>query len=287
MNKWKQIACLLLAGIFFLGCGKSSSKRISIGLVDGWAEGTAMTNVAQAYLAEKGYHVVMQKATVNMLLASMDNGDTDVYMDVWLPTTHGEKVKPFPNLENVGVNYNEARSGLVVPEYVDINSIEELNAHADKFNHRIVGIERGSGIVTHTDDAIEAYKLDFEQLNSSTVAMAAELSQAIEQKQWIVVTGWQPHWLFGRYKLKFLDDPKNVYGEAEHLDTYVRQGFAQDFPEVYHFLQNVTFDSETMAKLLTKMESGRNKEKIAKEWINENRALLDTWWPENSPQNSN
>lgn len=262
----------------FGNCGGRIGKRISMGMVEGWAEGNAMTLVTKEYLTEKGYLVVTHKAAPNLLLASMDNGDTDVFMNVWLPTTHGDKVAPFDHIKSAGMNYDGARLGLVVPKYVDINSIEELNEHKDKFGGRIVGIERGSGMATYTDTVLMEYNLDYRQLNSSMVAMASELDKAIGEKRWIVVTAWQPHWLFGRYDVKFLEDPKKVYGDTEHIETYVRDDFEKDYPEVYNYFQHAFFEDEILSKLLTRMEESKNEKETAREWVEENRTLLDSWW---------
>ncbi|WP_246162447.1 glycine betaine ABC transporter substrate-binding protein [Sphingobacterium phlebotomi] len=270
---------LMIVTCFCLfGCGDHLTKRISMGMVEGWAEGNAMTTVAQEYLKEKGYHIVIHKAAPNLLLASMDNGDTDIFMNVWLPKTHGDKIAPFHNIQSVATNYEGALLGLVVPDYVEINSIEELNANIDRFDGKIMGIERGTGMAIYTDSVILAYDLNFRQLNSSMVAMAAELNKAINENRWIVVTAWQPHWLFGRFNLKFLEDPKKIYGEVEHIETFVRQDFDQDFPEVYRFFQHAFFDEEIMADLLTKMEASKNQKETAKKWIQQNRSMLDAWW---------
>jgi glycine betaine/proline transport system substrate-binding protein len=39
--------------------------------------------------------------------------------------------------------FSEGTTGLVVPAYVTINSIEELNANKDKFKGEIIGIGGG------------------------------------------------------------------------------------------------------------------------------------------------
>ena len=70
--------------LVFGSCGGRIGKRISMGMVEGWAEGNAMTLVTKEYLTQKGYLVVTHKAAPNLLLPSMDNGDTDVFMNVWL-----------------------------------------------------------------------------------------------------------------------------------------------------------------------------------------------------------
>ena len=106
---------------------------------------------------------------------------------------------------------------------MDINSIEELNEHVDDFGGRIVGIDGGAGIMLATEQAIEDYGLGLELLESSDMAMTAALVDAYMEEEWIVVTGWTPHWKFARYDLKFLEDPRGIYGGAE--DSIVaRQG---------------------------------------------------------------
>lgn len=258
-----------------------NSKYITIGMVDGWAEDVAMTHVAKAILDKEGYHVIIQKASTDMILASMNNEDTDLFMGVWLPYTHAKKLAKFPGLTHLGTNYDNGRIGLVVPEYVPVNSIEELNQHKDQFNQRIIGIEKGAGLTTGTDKAIVDYQLDYQQINSSTIAMITELQNAIQRKEWIVVTGWQPHWMFGKMKLKFLDDPKKIFGEAEQIKTYSRKSFAKDHPELAKFFSKVHFDDENMSDLLMKMEQSKNKEATAKEWVEDHSELVQLWLDKN------
>ncbi|MCQ9636945.1 glycine betaine ABC transporter substrate-binding protein [Chryseobacterium sp. WG23] len=258
-----------------------NSKYITIGMVDGWAEDVAMTHVAKAILDQQGYHVIIQKASTDMILASMNNEDTDIFMGVWLPYTHAKKVAKFPGLINMGTNYDSGRIGLVVPEYIPVTSIEELNQHKDQFNHRIIGIEKGAGLTSGTDQAIIDYKLDYKQINSSTIAMITELQNAIQRKQWIVVAGWQPHWMFGKMKLKFLNDPKKTFGEAEQIKTYARKSFGKDHPELAKFFSKLHFDDEHMADLLIKMEHSKNKEATAIKWMEEHPEVVKLWLDKN------
>ncbi|MCS3868539.1 ABC-type proline/glycine betaine transport system substrate-binding protein [Chryseobacterium ginsenosidimutans] len=71
-------------------------------MVDGWAEDIAMTHVAKAILDKQGYHIIIQKASADMILASMNNEDTDLFMGVWLPHTHAAKIAKFPELTELG-----------------------------------------------------------------------------------------------------------------------------------------------------------------------------------------
>lgn len=282
-----KIKVLLLAVIALMAfsCKNSkknssadSSKEITIGYVDGWAEGVAMTYISKAILEKNGYEVKTQKAAVDLIFASLSNGDTDAFMDTWLPVTHGSKVKKFEGkIESLGVNYNNAKIGLVVPKYVTVNSIDELNANAAKFNNQIIGIEKGAGLTAKTDKVVEEYNLTLKQLNSSSIAMLTELKKAIDKNEWIVVAGWAPHWKFGRYELKFLEDPKGVYGSAENIETYARKGFKEEDPFAANYFAKFSLTGDQMGKLLLDMENAEDKEEAAKIWVNANQDLVNSW----------
>lgn len=95
-------------------------------------------------------------------------------MDVWMPVTMEDYMKQYGDkLEVIGDIYDGARIGLVVPDYVTINSIEELNAEKERFSGQIVGIDAGAGIMKATDQAIKDYGLDYKLMTSSGPAMTA------------------------------------------------------------------------------------------------------------------
>jgi len=168
----------------------------------------------------------------------------------------------------------------MVSEYVEIDSITELNENADAFGGQIVGIDAGAGIMAATQDAIEVYELDYTLLESSDATMTAELRTAIQNEEWIVVTGWTPHWKFAEFELKFLDDPEDVYGGEETINTVTRQGFAQDNPRVQSFLENFFMTDEQLGSLIANMEDGGYNDQSAQQWIQENRDVVDQWLAE-------
>ena len=56
--------------------------------------------------------------------------------------------------------------------------------------------------------------------SSSTGAMTTALDQAIKNKEDIIVTGWSPHWMFSKYDLKYLKDPKGTMGRQGSYPHY-------------------------------------------------------------------
>jgi glycine betaine/proline transport system substrate-binding protein len=132
--------------------------------------------------------------------------------------------------------------------YVTINSIEELNAK-DKFKGEIIGIG-GAGIHANTVKAIDLYGLDYEQITSSGPAMVASLDKAIRDKEWIVVTGWKPHFKWSQNDLKYLKDPKGVYPK-DACTIISRRGFEADQPEAATFQKNFNLEEGQLADLMT------------------------------------
>ena len=131
-------------------------------------------------------------------------------MDAWLQLTHADYIRKYgDNLEALGVAYKNARMGLVVPSYVTIRSIEELNEYKEKFRNEIIGIDVGAGLMNETERVIREYPVELTLKPSMGATMVSFLQKSIENKEWIVVTGWTPHWMFSRYDLKFLDDLQN------------------------------------------------------------------------------
>lgn len=129
--------------------------------------------------------------------------------------------------------------GLVVPSYVTIRSIEELNEHKEKFRNEIIGIDVGAGLMNETERVIREYPVELTLKPSSGATMVAFLQKSIENKEWIVVTGWTPHWMFSRYDLKFLDDPQNSTAMPNRFRLWQPKAFLTKirmqplFPELF------------------------------------------------------
>ena len=271
---------ILTLSLFSAGCTgtETEAKEVSIGYVT-WDCAIASSNVMKQVFEEAGYDVEMAAVDAGPLFQALASGDVDFTTTGWLPHTHAHYWEQYGDqIDYVNENIpGAARIGLVVPTYVTIDSIEEMNDVSDQFDGRIVGIEPGAGIMTRTEQAIDEYDLNYELVASSSAGMAAELSSAISGEEWVVVTGWSPHWKFGRFDLKFLEDPKGVYGGAEDVVTLARQGLAEDDPEAYAILERFEWTAEDIALVMTDIEGGMSEEEAAQKWIDANRDKVDVW----------
>ncbi|MFO7728588.1 MAG: glycine betaine ABC transporter substrate-binding protein [Desulfonatronovibrio sp.] len=245
-----------------------------------WDCAVASTYVVQAVLQEKlDYNVEVLPVSAAAMWQALATGDADAMVTAWLPVTHAdymERVKD--DVEQVNIVSHGAKIGLVVPEYVTIDSIEEMNENADKFDNRIVGIDPGAGIMGRTEAVIEEYNLtDIELVEGSGATMAAALQDAVKNEEWVAVTGWSPHWKFGRWDLKYLEDPKGVYGEEEYIATIVRDDLKEDMPEVYNFLENFSWTQNQMAQVMVWNQEGSDPYESAKRFIDENPEMVNEW----------
>ncbi len=274
------IAFLALCLAFLPANSQAGKEKVKLAYVE-WDCATASTNVAAAVLQEKmGYNVEILPVSAAAMWQAVASGDVDAMVTAWLPVTHKtyyDKLKD--EVVNVGHLATGAKIGLVVPDYVPIDSIGEMEKHADKFNNRIVGIDPGAGVMMLTEKAIKEYGLeDFSLVEGSSATMAAALSDSIRRDEWVAVTGWAPHWKFGRWDLKFLKDPQDVYGGAENIDKIVRQGLEKDMPKVYGFFKRMHWDLSTMQKLMAKnQKEGADPYENAKLFIQENPDLVNKW----------
>ena len=282
MKSMRLLGILLTALLIFTACGgEKTKKQLSIAYAN-WAEGIAVTHLTKAIFEEQGYEVKLQNADIAPIFASLSRGKVDIFMDIWMPVTHADYLNQYSeNLDSIGTIYNKARIGLVVPEYVTINSIEELNDNKKKFSGQVIGIDAGAGIMKATEKAIDDYKLEYKLLTSSGPGMTASLKKAIEQGKWIVVTGWTPHWMFDRFKLKILEDPKKVYGEAETIQIASRKDFGTEDEFAATLLGNIHLTDKQISSLMTAMEETLTTEDdAAQEWLEKNRELVNSWIPQ-------
>ena len=273
-----------------------AEKKIVKIAYEEWSSEIASTNLVKAVIREKlGYKCIIKRLSVTDMYEAISNGSQDAMLAAWLPgqTSYYEKYKG--RFVDVGPNLEGGRLGLVVPQvsstwllaqdgqstepYMKIDSIEEIKDHYDEFNGKIIGIESDSGMMTiMREKLIPAYSLeDFELIPGTEVSMTAELANAIKKRKWIVVLGWTPHWKFGRWKLKFLDDPKNIWGSGESIHTLVRKGLKTDMPDVYKFLDTFYWKPEEMEQLLLWNEMGGDPYDNAKRWIRSNPKRVEAW----------
>ncbi|MDD4749101.1 MAG: glycine betaine ABC transporter substrate-binding protein [Methanosarcinaceae archaeon] len=260
------------------GPGSEYEDEITIGYVL-WDGEIASTNVIQQVLQQAGYkNVEIMHVDAGPLYHGLAKGEFDFTTSAWLPQTHihywekyGDQIDP------VGINLKNCRIGLVVPPYVEVSSIEELNANKELFEGEIIGIDPGAGVMDLTETAIDEYGLDMELTASSNMGMAAALELAIESKEPVVVTLWSPHWAFNRWDLEYLEDPKGVYGKSDNAETLARKGLKEDMPKLYSILERFEWNHDDIESVMMDIENDTAPDEAAAKWIENNPDKVQEW----------
>jgi len=290
MNKLNTILCagIGLSALLMTGCNPktaSTGKEANLVYVN-WAEGVAYTHLAQIVLEEKmGYVVEITAADVAPGYTAVAQGSHDAFMECW-PGLHKDYLERYAeDIVSLGVVYEGTETGLAVPAYVTIDKISELKDAADKFDGTITGIDAGAGIMKKTEgELIPNYGLEgsMELMASSGPAMTAALSDAYKNKEWIVVTAWRPHWMFGRFDMKFLEqDPDNIIWESGNIEIIGRADLEADKPELAQFLKNMYLtDAELSDLMLQVKESDEDVSVVAKQWMEANEDVVSDWIPQ-------
>lgn len=288
----KQIQRLLLLSIILAvlaACGSADenessgnkdtdSTTIDMGQIN-WAENIAVTNMWKVILAEHGYDVEFHVLDIGTTMEALANDELDIGMEIWLPIQDASYLENYQDKVDFSEEtwYDNAKVGLVVPDYVDIDSVDELNDHVDLFEGEIVGFDPGAGTMEVTEDLLDVYDLNYELLPSSEPAMITEIKEAIKNEEPIVSPLWSPHRIFSEVDLKYLDDPEEVYGGVEKIHHATRHGFTEDFPEVDEWFKNWKMDDDDIGSLMSYVAEAEEPIDGATKWVEENEDLVAEW----------
>lgn len=239
------LAAAIAAGFATAAFAQDNAKTIKLGWA-AWSDAEFVTKLAAKVIEDKlGSKVELVQTDVAPLYQGVSRGDLDAMMMAWLPETHADYFKRVEDkVETLGSVYEGAKLGWVVPAYVPqdaINSIEDLKKDdvQEKLGATVQGIDPGAGLTRLSEAAIKEYGLDYKLQISSEAGMLTTVDRDMRSEKWFVATAWSPHWMFGKYKLRYIDDPKGALGAAEHVDVLARKGFKEDNPDAAAFLSRM------------------------------------------------
>lgn len=281
MKNWLRI---IIIGLVVSTAHAADKAPLRIGWT-AWSDAEAVTKLAAKIIETRlNQPVKLVLLDIGIQYQGLANGDIDAMLMAWLPLTH----KPYMDklgdqVVNLGPLYTRARLGWVVPDYIprdQLNSIEDLKDRkvARKLSQQIHGIDPGAGLMQASEQAFKEYGLKrYRLISSSGAGMTAALSRAIKRKKWIVVTGWSPHWMFARWKLRYLQDPKGSLGGRERIHALVRKDFYQDFPvEVSEFLSRMFIPLEELEAIMAQANDS-SYEQAVEAYIKQHPRTVDYW----------
>ena len=235
---------------------QAAQGPVRIGWVN-WSDAEITAKLAQVAIEDQlKLPVKLVQADIGIQFQAMANGSIDLIPMVWLPTTHAVFVdKHKDRLTDLGVLY-EGKLGMAVPESVpqsELSSIEDLKKPEvrAKLDGKILSSEVGNGQYKLTEKAFDVYQLKgYKIVASSEVGMLTEMDRNLKRGKWSVINAWSPHWMFSKWKLRYLDDPKGVFGTAEQIHAMARKEFSAEYPQVATFFAHYHLPAGDLQQLM-------------------------------------
>lgn len=284
MKKIASGIAIALSVMLIAGCASENEKSadekdetaknevITFG-VPPWTSTIPPTTIASLIIQDMGYETDEVKAEAGAVYTGMSRGDIDVNMDAWFPAQKHYVEKYSDSIEDIGVSYEEAASGFVVPEYMkEINDVGDLRGKEEMFDNEILSIGKGDPATENINKVIDGYGLDIEQLHSSEGAMMAEAIRKMQKEEPVVFYGWRPHTIFNKFDLKILTNTETPeWFRDSSVNVVVNKELEEKAPEVYQFLTNWSIPLEDLEEMISEIDDDGDAEKLAREWIDNNQ----------------
>lgn len=280
----KSKGLALAAALVFAASSAHASARpdVIIGWTT-WGDAEVVSKMA-AIILQQGMKkdVELTLADISVQYRGVADGDLDAMLMSWQPLTHEAYMARYGDrLEDLGTIYEGANLGLAIPASIPVSEVASI-ADLKKpevmatFGGQIQGISPNAGITGMTRKAMDAYGLDYELLSGTGPKMAMEIGKAIKKDEGIIATAWRPHWKWAKYDLRYLEDPKGVFGGSESVHAMATKGFSARQPEIAAFLKRMDLSVADVEALMLAARNTSHREAIY-DWINANPERVQFW----------
>ncbi|MBY5330733.1 glycine betaine ABC transporter substrate-binding protein [Rhizobium leguminosarum] len=273
---WKALCAAAMVGMTMTSA-QAEEKSITIGTMS-WEDLTPITGITKKVLEDKGYTVkVVPFSEWGIAYAALTKGDIQMLASQtdYVAQDYWDKNKN--RLEKISPVSHGLFQGVAVPKYVPIDSMEQLNENADKFGGKIVGIEPGSGLMRDTSNSVKDYDLKLQLVEGSTAAMTAALKSAVDRKEWIAVTIWEPSWMMQKYDVKFLQDPKGVFPPPQSYYWIGKKGFSADYPHAREVIASIYVPLADITAMNSAVNDGKTMDEAIAAWTESHADLIKRW----------
>ncbi|MCA1715776.1 MAG: glycine betaine ABC transporter substrate-binding protein, partial [Actinobacteria bacterium] len=270
---------LVVVALLAAGCGGDGGKTLEIADI-GWTENTAISALTKVLLEEElGYErVTVNTSDLDSVYKGVAGGNLDAFQDVWLPNQQDLLGSVEEDVELLGPWYQgQTKQGIGVPSYMDATSLDQLT---ESETDLLLGIEPSSVVMEIvSEEVIPAYDLDQKLVEASTQGMLAEVEARYESREDFAFVAWSPHWMNQRYDFRYLEDPKDAFGELNNpakILMVVNEDLSRNDPVAYAFMEAVTLTEEQVNDLESTINEVDDPLEGARRWAREH---LEVWQP--------
>jgi glycine betaine/proline transport system substrate-binding protein len=276
------ILALVLGALALTGCGSLGQNKGLLLANIGWDENVAVSNLTKVLLEDElGYESVEIRTQDDLDATYRDvaSGEVDAFQDVWLPNQEALLDQVAEDVEHLDPWFlGKTKQGMAVPAYMDVRSIDQLNGTDAQF---ILGIEPSSVMMQEVgQEVIPAYGLEQKLVTAPTAGMLDEVERLYTSRDEFVFLAWSPHWMNQRYKIRYLEDPKDAMGptnDPAECSTIVRGGLREGDPVAYAFMDALELTEVQINGLEYMINQEDDPLAGARRWASENREVVRPW----------
>jgi glycine betaine/proline transport system substrate-binding protein len=273
---------LVVGALLTAGCGGGGDGGKTLDIADiGWTENTAISSLTKVLLEDElGYEEVpTHKSELDSVFEGVAEGDLDAFQDVWLPNQQDLLGSVEDDVELLGPWYQgQTEQGIAVPSYMDATSLDQLTESEAEL---LLGIEPSSVVMEIvSEEVIPAYGLDQKLVEASTDGMLAEIENRYDSREDFAFVAWSPHWMNQRYDLRYLEDPKDAFGELNNpakILMIVNEDLSGEDPVAYAFMDTLTLDEEQLNNLESTINEAGDPLEGARRWAQEHPEVWQPW----------
>lgn len=255
----------------------------------GWADITSTNAMLGVVLDALGYEQKVETLSVPITFESLKNRQIDLFLGNWMPAQQ-RFVKPLTEAGDLVVvkeNLTGIRFTLAVPDYVAAGGVKDfadLAKNADKFDHKIYGIEPGAPANQNIQKMIDADDFGLKGwtvVESSEQAMLSQVDRAKRSKGWIAFLAWEPHPMNNKFTPVYLSGGDKYFGAnygAASVHTVSRKGFAQDCPNLGKLAGQLVFNVGIENAIMEAIaDKGADARTAARAELKKNPDLVKSW----------
>lgn len=281
-------------------CGEVSVAEMN------WASASIISKITE-FLMVNGYGcdvTLVPSATTTAVTSLAETNEPDVVPELWV-----NSAPLFRELEAEGkaqvatdVFSDGGVENWYVPDYLveahpELATIDGILANPELVGGRFHNCPDGWGCRTANDNLVQAFDFEGKGMevfnHGSGETLAAAMAAAYEAKEPFFGYQYGPSAVLGRYNMVAVDmgphdadihacnqttdcaEPGISAYPAAPVLTVVTTDFAESNPEVFELVQNISFTSDEISKLLAwQEENSASNEEAAVQFLLENK---DTW----------
>ncbi|MCL2063575.1 MAG: hypothetical protein FWG98_04295 [Candidatus Cloacimonetes bacterium] len=280
MKKWIVIPLVFLLFLVF-SCNRTPKQNtLRIGYTD-FSFDQAIVFVLKGILDQQPNLIVeLYRVPETTLFSALAEGELDIGLSGWLPHTHQSFLDMHPYEIRVHSMITDSLGlYMVVPEYANLNSINDLRDLSNLFRNTILIPENQNAIYPLGSNVITDYGLDDYNLQeASWDNIISYVDDSVRNNLNFAFISIRPHHSFRRFNLRTLDDPRRSLGVYEQAFLLTNSNFHERMPLIADFLSQVRFTLNDVEQLMEMNQVlGSEPYENALRWINQNTRMINRW----------